>query len=200
MNADGALPFTMQPLSRQEFSAPLTAADTERLLDGHGPHRAAPAVQHATAGLLGSAAGPASDRELANEAAAVAAFAQAVGERAARPTRSRARARRGSAIAVGIAAAIAVAFSGAAAAADALPGPVQRLAHTTFGAPAPRLPAPRHPAPLPQSARPAGTPTLAASPGSKHSKAEATGKKAPPKAQAHGKAKEKTVPPGHQKG
>jgi hypothetical protein len=151
-------------------------------------------VQHTIAGLLGSAAGPASDRELAGEAAAVTAFAQAVGERAAGPARSRARASRGPAIAVGIAAAVAVAFSGAAAA-DALPVPVQQLAHTTFGAPAPR-----HPAPLPKPARPAGTPTPAASPGSQHGKAEATGKKAPPKAQAHGKAKEKTVPPGHQKG
>jgi hypothetical protein len=194
MSADDGLPFAMQSSSRQEFSAPLTAADTERLLNGHGPHREAPAVQHAVAGLLGSAAGPASDRELAGEAAAVTAFAQAVGERAAGPARSRARASRGPAIAVGIAAAVAVAFSGAAAA-DALPVPVQQLAHTTFGAPAPR-----HPAPLPKPARPAGTPTPAASPGSQHGKAEATGKKAPPKAQAHGKAKEKTVPPGHQKG
>jgi hypothetical protein len=199
MNADGALPFAMQSFSPQEFSGPLTAADAEWLLDGHGPRREAPAVQHAIAGLLGSAAGPASDRELADEAAAVAAFAQAVGERAARPARSRARAGRGSAIAVGIAAAVAVAFSGAAAA-DALPGPVQRLAHTTFGAPAPWHPAPRHPAPLPKSARPAGPPAPAASRGSKHSKAAASGKKASPKAQAHGKAKEKTVPPGHQKG
>jgi hypothetical protein len=194
MNAGDDLPFAMRSFSGQEFSAPLTAADTERLLDGHGPRREAPAVQHAIAGLLGSAARPASDRELANEVAAVAAFAQAVGERAARPAGSRARARRGSALAVGIAAAVAVAFSGAAAA-DALPGPVQRLAHTTFGAPAPR-----HPAPPPRPARPAGTPTPAASPGSQHGKAKATGKKAPPKAQAHGKAKEKTVPPGHQKG
>jgi hypothetical protein len=194
MSADGDLPFAMQSSSCQEFSAPLTAADTERLLDGHGPHREASAVQHTVAGLLGSAAGPASDRELAGEAAAVAAFAQAVGEHAARPARPRAHARRGPAIAVGIAAAVAVAFSGAAAA-DALPVPVQRLAHTTFGAPAPQTPASR-----PEPTRPIGTPTPAAGPGSKHSKAKATGKKAAPKAQAHGKAKEKTVPPGHQKG
>ncbi len=167
MSADDGLPFAMQSLSRQEFSAPLSSADTERLLDGHGPHGEAPAVQHAIAGLLGSAAGPASDRELAGEVTAAAAFAWAVGERAARPARSRVRARRGPAVVAGIAAAIVVAFSGAAAA-NALPVPVQHLAHTAFGAPAPRHPAPRHPAPrhpaprhpapLPEPTRPAGTP------------------------------------------
>jgi hypothetical protein len=189
----------MRSSFRQERGVPPTAADTERLLDGHGPHPEAPAVQHAIAGLLGSAAGPASDRELANEAAAVAAFAQAVGERAARPVRPRARARRGSAIAVGIAAAIAVAFSGVAAA-NVLPGPVQQLAHTTFGAPAPEHPAPRHPTARPKPARPAGPPTSAAGPRSQHGEAKPTGKKAPPKAQPRGKEKEKNLPPGRQKG
>jgi hypothetical protein len=197
MSADGDLPFAMQPYSRQGASTPLTAADTERLLDGHGAHREAPAVQQAIAGLLDSAAGPASDLELAAEVTAVAAFMQASGKRATRPAWFRARGTRGQAIAAGIAAAVVVAFSGAAAA-DALPAPVQELAHRTFGAPAPRPSAPR-----PKATLPTGTPTPAASPGSQHGKAKALGKKASPKALAHGKgkgkAKGKAVPPGHQK-
>ena len=84
MSADDDLPFAMQSFSRQSGSAPLTAADTERLLDGHGAPREAPAVQHAIAALLGSAAGPPNDQELAGEVAAVTAFVQATRERAAR--------------------------------------------------------------------------------------------------------------------
>jgi hypothetical protein len=194
MSADGDLPFAMQSFSRQRGSTPLTAADTERLLAGHGAHREAPAVQHAIARLLDSAAGPANDQELAGEVAAVAAFVVATGERAARSARFRVRARRGQAIAAGIAAAVVVAFSGAAAA-DALPAPIQELAHRTFG-----VPAPRPSAPLPKATLPSGTPAPAASPGSRHGKAKAVGKKASPKASAHGKAKGKAVPPGHQKG
>lgn len=199
MSADGDLPFVMQSFSGQSGGTPLTAADTERLLDGHGAPREAPAVQHAIAGLLGSAAGPPNDQELAGEVAAVTAFVQATGERAARSARFRARPRGGQAIAVGIAAAFVVAFSGAAAA-DALPAPIQELAHRTFGAPTPRPSAP-----LPKATRPAGTPTPAASHGSQHGKAKAAAKKkASPKASAHGnakgKGKGKAVPPGHQKG
>lgn len=195
MSADDDLPFAMQSFPRQSGSTPLTAADTERLLDGHGAPREAPAVQHAIAELLGSAAGPPNDQELAGEVAAVTAFVQATGERAARSERFRARLRRGQVIAAGIAAALVVAFSGAAAA-NALPAPVQELAHRTFGAPAPRPSAP-----LPKATRPAVTPTPAASHGSQHGKAKAPGKK---KASAHGNAKGKekvkAVPPGHQKG
>ena len=205
MSADDDLPFAMQSFSRQSGSTPLTAADTERLLDGHGAPREAPAVQHAIAELLGSAAGPPNEQELAGEVAAVTAFVQATGERAARSARFRARPGRGQVIAAGIAAALVVAFSGAAAA-DALPAPVQELAHRTFGAPAARPSAP-----LPKATRPAGTPTPAASHGSQHGKAKAPGKrkaspKASPKASAHGNAKGKgngkgkAVPPGHQKG
>jgi hypothetical protein len=206
MSADDDLPYAMQSFSRQGSSTPLTAADTERLLDGHGAPREAPAVQHAIAGLLDSAAGPPKDQELAGEVTAVAAFVQATGERAARSARFRARARPGQAIAAGIAAAVVVAFSGAAAA-DALPAPIQELAHRTFGAPAPRPSAP-----LPKATVPSATPAPAASPGSRHGKAKALGKKASPKASAHstakgngngngnGKGKGKAVPPGHQKG
>jgi hypothetical protein len=194
MSADGDLPFAMQSFSRQEFGTPLTAADTERLLDGHGAHRQAPAVQHALAGLLYSAAGPANDKELAGEVTAVASFVQATGERAARSARFRPRARPGQAVAAGIAAAVVVAFSGAAAA-NALPGPIQELAHRTFGAPAPRSSAP-----LPKATAPSGTPAPAASPGSRHGKAKAPGKKASAHGTGKAKAKAKAVPPGHQKG
>jgi len=193
MSADGDLPTAMES---QGGSTPLTAVDTERLLAGHGADREAPAVQHAIAGLLDSAAGPAHDKELAGEGTAVAAFLQATGERAARSARSRARARRGQAIAVGIAAAVVVGFSGAAAA-DALPAPIQELAHRTFGAPAPRPSAI-----LPGATPPTGTPAPAASRVTKHGKPKAPGKKASPKALAHGKGKGKgkAVPPGHEKG
>ena len=154
-------------------------------------------MQHAIAGLLGSAAGPPNDQELAGEVAAVTAFAQATGERAARSARFRARARRGEAIAVGIAAALVVAFSGAAAA-DALPAPIQELAHKTFGAPAPRPPAP-----LPKATRPAGTPTPAASPEASTARRRPPGRKRRPRLgtrQGEGDGKAKAVPPGHQKG
>ncbi len=200
MSSDDDLPFAMQSISRRADSAPLTSVDTERLLDGHRAHRDATAVQHAIAGLLDSAAGPANDQELAGEFTAVAAFVQASGERTARSARFRARVRPGQAIAVGIAAAVVVAFSGAAAA-NALPAPIQELAHTTFGAPAPQPSAQ-----LPKATVPSGTPAPAATSGSRHGKARAVGKKASPKALAHGKAKGKeghpTRPsaPGHQKG
>jgi hypothetical protein len=193
MSADGDLPSAMQSFSRRRGSTPLTAADTERLLTGHEVPPGAPAVQHAIAELLDSAAGPARDQELAGEAAAVAAFVLDTGERAARSAQFRAHARRGPAIAAGIAAAVVVAFSGAAAA-DALPAPIQELAHTTFGAPAPR-----HPAPLPEVTPPSSQPAPAASPSpkSRHGKAKALGKKASPSGSALGKAKGKAVPDNH---
>jgi hypothetical protein len=195
------LPPVERPFSRRGGSQPLTAADTERLLAGRGVHPEAPAVQHALAGLLDSAASPASDQELAGEAAAVAAFVLATGERAARSAQFRAGTRRGrgQAIVAGIAAAVVVAFSGAAAA-DALPAPIQELTHTAFGAPAPR-----HSVPLPKATPPSSPPAPAASPRSKsrHDKARARGKKASPSVPVHGKtngkAKGKAIPPGHQK-
>jgi hypothetical protein len=199
----------MPSFSRQADSAPLTAVDTERLLDGHGAHREAPAVQHVVAGLLDIAAGPANDQELAGEAAAVAAFVRATGERAARSERFRRRARPGRAIAAAIAAAVVVAFSGAAAA-DALPWPIQELAHRTFGAPAPRPSGT-----LPKATVPSATPAPAASHRTPHGKAKAPGKKTSQKTPAHGTAKAtakakvkakakatataKPVPPGQQR-
>jgi len=155
-------------------------ADTERLLAGRELQPEAPAEQRALAGLLGLAAGPPSDQELAAEAAAVAAFRLAVGERTARSARPRALAGRGRAVTVGIAAAVLVGFSGAAAA-DVLPASVQELAHTAFGAPKPRHPAPASPSGSPTPVVSSGGPTATASP-----------------SPTHGKAKGKATPPGHQ--
>src|SRR6516225_9598569 len=116
------LPSARQPSARRAGSQPLTAADTERLLTGHGAWPEAASTHHLIAGLLDSAAGPASDQELAGEVAAVAAFVLVSGGRAPRSAWFRgagAAGRRGPVIAAGIAAAFVVGLSGAAAAADA---------------------------------------------------------------------------------
>ena len=118
------------------FEQPLSAADAERLLSGHGAGPDAPEEQQALAMMLGHAAGPASTQELAGEVSAVAVFSLLQEQK----TR-RARARRRPVLAACASAAIAMALSGTAAA-DALPAPMQRVAHDTFGAPAPRHAAP----------------------------------------------------------
>jgi hypothetical protein len=205
MRPSGDFPSGMQPISRRtgpDDSLLLTAADTDRLLARHEAHFEAPPVQHAIAGLLDIAAGPPSHQELAGEVAAVATFVLATSQRATRP----ARAGRGRIIAAGIAASAVVAFSGAAAA-NALPAPIQEVAHTTFGAPAPRPPAPLptatppagQPAPTP-SPRPASQQAKAKAPATKASKAppaKAPAAKAPPKGAAQAKPKGKAGPPGH---
>jgi hypothetical protein len=180
----------------------LTAADTDWLLARHGVRCEAPAVQHAIAGLLDIAAGPPSGRELAGEVPAVAAFVLATSQRAT-PS---ARARRGRVIAVAMMASVVVAFSGAAAA-NALPAPIQKLAHATFGAPAPRpsapLPAatfhPGKPAPVPSPSS-ASRQAKAKAPAPKAPKApaaKARAAKASSKAAAQAKPKGKAGPPGH---
>jgi len=195
----------MQPFPRRtgpDDSLLLTAADTDRLLARHGAHAEAPAVQHAITGLLAIAAGPPSDQELAGEVAAVAAFVLAASQPAPRPAHPGPR----RVIAAGLAAAAVVAFS-AAAAANALPAPVQELAHTTFGAPAPRPPAPApalpagQPAPKPgpgpgPATRQASPKTPAANP-PKPPAARPPAAGAPPKAAAQAKPKGKARPPGH---
>jgi hypothetical protein len=211
MRPRGDLPSGEQPSSRRirrDDSLLLTADDADRLLARRGARSEAPAVQHAIAGLLDIAAGPPSHQEQAGEVAAVAAFVLATSDRA---TRS-ARAGRGRVIAACIAASAVVAFSGAATA-NALPAPIQKLAHTTFDAPAPRPPA-RLPTP------PAGKPAPMPSPSStsQHAKAkapkaskaktsEAKASKAPaakapkakasPKSAAQAKPKGKAGPPAH---
>ena len=112
MNRNGDLPSGMYPLPRQTNNQPLSAADAERLLARRGAHPEAPTVQHALADLLDSAAGPPSDQELADEAAAVAGFMLVNGRRDARILpRFRALASRGRTVAAGIGVAAVVAFS-----------------------------------------------------------------------------------------
>jgi hypothetical protein len=193
------LPSARRPSACQAGSLPLTAADTERLLAGHGARPEAATPHHLLAGLLDSAAGPASDQELAGEVAAVAAFMLASGEGTTRSAR-----RRAPVIAAGIAAAIVVGVSGAAAA-DALPVPIQELAHMTFGAPAPRHSAPAPRATVsPGSPVPMTSPSVKSQPGQAKGKAKAKAKgkaseKASPNGLTHGKKKGQAVPPGHQK-
>jgi hypothetical protein len=214
------LPFARRPSPPQAGNQPLTAADTERLLAGYGARPEAATTHHLLAGLLDSAAGPASDQELAGEVAAVAAFVLASGGRPAGRAGAAGRAgpagragaagRRGPVFAAGIAAAIVVGLSGAAAA-DALPAPIQELAHMTFGAPAPR-----HSVPLPRATVSSGSPVPVASPGLKSQPGKANAKgnakgnanakgkakasaKPSPNGLTHGKKNGKTVPPGHQK-
>ena len=104
-------------------------------------------------------------------------------------------------------------LSGAAAAADALPAPIQELAHKTFGAPAPR-----HSGPLPRATVSSGSPTPVTSPALKSPAGKATAKgnasanangnangkakasaKPSPNGLTHGKKNGKVAPPGHQK-
>jgi hypothetical protein len=205
MRPRGDLPSGAQPSSRRRGrdDSLLTAADTERLLARRGARSEAPAVQHAIAGLLDTAAGPPSHQERAGEVAAVAAFVLATSDRA---TRS-ARARRGQVIAACIAASAVVAFSGAATA-NALPAPIQKLAHTTFDAPAPRPPAPlptlpsAKPAPMPspsstsQHAK-AKAPEASKAKTSKAPAAKAPKAKASAKAAAQAKPKGRAGPPAH---
>lgn len=180
---------------------PLSAADAERLLAGRGVDPDAPEDQRALAMTLRHAAGPASTQELAGEVSAVAVFALLKEQK----TR-RARARRRPLLAACASAAIVMVLSGTAAA-NALPAPMQRVAHDTFGAPAPRRPAPsvgrtagvrreqHHPAP-PHA--PPGKPTGAKSPnGNGNGNGKAVGHAKPAKPVPHGVAKGHTAAHGH---
>jgi hypothetical protein len=208
MRPRGDLPSGTQRASRRRGrdDSLLTADDADRLLARRQARSEAPAAQRAIAGLLDIAAGPPSHQEQAGEVAAVAAFVLATSDRATRPARTR----RGRVIAACIAASAVVAFSGAATA-NALPAPIQKLAHTTFDAPAPR---PSAPLPTP----PAGKPSPMPSPSSTSQHAKAKAPKAPkpskakaskapaakapkakasPKAAAQAKPKGKAGPPAH---
>lgn len=203
MSPGDDIPSAMHPSSRRRGSELLTATESEGLLAGLGVHPEAPAVQHALASLLDSAAGPPTGQELAGEVAAVAAFLLVSRGRNARHARVRNRsgilARRGQATVAAVGAGIVVAFSGGAVA-NALPAPIQELAHKTFGAPAPdhATPAPEVHASFPGH----GGPDHGASPGppaqGRHGKARA-GKTNPAAGSAQGKVKSRTVPPGHQR-
>jgi hypothetical protein len=195
MSAGGDLPSAMHYSSRRTGNELLTAADTEWLLAGREAHPEAPAVQHTLARLLGNAAGPPTDQELAGEVAAVAAFMLVTGHRGARHARSRNRFRvlpRVRAVAAAVGAGIVVAFSGAAAA-NTLPAPIQELAHRTFDAPAPHhaILAPKVPASSSAHGH-GGGPDPEASPDPSaqghRGKAKVIGKKSP-SGSVHGKAK-----------
>lgn len=223
---DGPSP-EMRPFARPELDQPLSAADAERLLAGQGAAPDAPTDQQALAMMLRHAAGPAQMQELAGQVSAIAAFAlvkEQKTRRAEGPVRAADRRRRAGAaggwpwtqarrrplIAACASAAIVIALSGTAAA-DALPAPMQRVAHDTFGAPAPRHPVPsvtttpgarrgKH-----SPATPDATPEKPTNSESPHGNGKAVGKpvgKAAGKAKSakptpHGVAKGHTAAPGH---
>lgn len=219
MSVNDGPPPEMKLFTRQGSGQPLSAEDAERLLAGQGIAPGAPEDQQALAMMLKHAAGPARTQELAGEVFAVTAFAlvkQQKPRRAEGPVRAgrrrqagaaggrrrRTRARRGPLVAACASAAVVLALSGTAAA-DALPAPVQRLAHETFGAPAPQHPAPsvttkpgvrrgQHPRAAPDA--PPGKPT---SSGSQHGNGRAVGKDPSAKPTPHGLAKGHTAKHGH---
>jgi hypothetical protein len=170
--------------------------------------------------MLRHAAGPARTRELAGEVTAVAAFALVKGEKARRTKgprqgadrrrqagaasgrRRRTQTRRGLLAAACASALVVIALSGTAAA-DALPAPMQKLAHDTFGAPAPAHPVPsvtttpgarraKH-----APATPDVTPQKPTNSESQHGKGKAVGKAKSAKPTPHGVAKGHTAAPGH---
>ena len=117
---------------------------TERLLAGRGAGPAAPSGHQALERVLAAASRPATRRELSGEAAAVAAFLVASRTNGS-PARHRRHGRRPvarrpayrlPAITAALTMMVCLVIGGTAAA-GALPAPLQRLAHTTFGAPAP---------------------------------------------------------------
>ena len=116
-------------------------ATAELLLASRRVGRHAPASDRTLELVLVAAAGPATERELAGEAAAVTAFLAALPE----PELARRRPRRVPALAVAFALVAVVALCGTAEA-GALPAPLQRLAHQAINAPAPS-PAMRVPQP-----------------------------------------------------
>jgi len=117
-------------------------ATAELMLAGRRLGQQAPASQRTLELVLAAAAGPATERELAGETAAVTAFLAALPE----PERARRRGpRRVPALAVAFVLVALVALCGTAEA-GALPAPLQQLAHQAINAPAP-LPAMRVPRP-----------------------------------------------------
>ncbi len=142
-------------------------ATAERLLSGQGADPCVPADQRALALVLSAAARPATERELRGEQAAVVAFLAVVApaRRArtlpgiwnwARQGTAGRRVRRVPVLAAGGVLAVTLALSGTAAT-GMLPAPLQQMAHTVFGAPAPYASAPS-PSEIGRSPRPANTP------------------------------------------
>jgi hypothetical protein len=130
------------PFPRRAGDQPVPGVALDRLLDGDfATERTTPDVE-ALADLLSAAAGPPSDRELAGQTAAIAAFARErdVGSHRRQATVARRRSMLATLLGTKLAAAAAagaIGFGGLAAAAyaGALPEPIQDFAHQTVGAP-----------------------------------------------------------------
>ncbi len=117
----------------------LDDAIAERLRAGLDPCPDAFGSQHALAAVLKAAAQPGTERELSDEAAAIDAFVLATSPlrtRAVKQTLKRPHARKTPVLVAAITTALAAGLCGTAVA-DALPAPLQRFAHSTFGAPGP---------------------------------------------------------------
>ena len=122
----------------------LDDAIAERLRVGLDPCPDGSRSEQALALVLKAAAQPGTERELSDEAAAIDAFMLAISplrSRAVKQTPKRRHARKTAVLVVTIPAALVAGLCGTAVA-DALPAPLQRFAHSTFGAPAPVWPAP----------------------------------------------------------
>ena len=147
-------------------------ATAELMLAGRRLGQQAPASQRTLELVLAAAAGPATERELAGETAAVAAFLAALPE--PEPARRRGP-RRIPVLAVAFMFVVLVALCGTAEA-GALPAPLQRLAHQAINAPAPP-PAMRAPRPSADvTPGPGASGTHPASAGSGPSQESRTGK------------------------
>lgn len=137
----------------------LDDAIAERLRAGLDPCPDASRSQQALALVLKAAAQPGTERELADEAAAIDAFLLATSPlrtRAGKQTLKRPHVRKTPVLVAAITTALVAGLCGTVAA-DVLPAPLQRFAHSTFGAPAPGRPAPARTGP---SHSGGGVPTL----------------------------------------
>jgi hypothetical protein len=196
MRAPGGFLAKMLPLSR--FRSPgaagrsLDDAIAERLLAGQNACPDASPSQQALALIFKAAARPGTGPELSGEATAVDAFilaATALHAQARARTGKRPLARRTPVLAAAITTALIAGLYGTAAA-DVLPAPLQRLAHITFGAPAPGRPAPALTGP-PHSG--GSTPTLSGTASHPATSPVSTGKTSGQSPSPTGKAKATTA-------
>jgi hypothetical protein len=128
------------PYPRPAGERPLPGVELDQLLAGELPAEPRSTEVAALARLLGAAAAPPSERELAGEAAAVAAFVRVRDAGSQPQTAARRRSMLATLLSTKLAAAAAagaLGFGGVAAAAyaGALPEPIQDFAHQTVGAP-----------------------------------------------------------------
>ncbi len=195
----------MQNLPRFSTRQLPDAACAEGLLVGRGVAPGAPAGQQALARMLEIAASPATDRELAGEAAVMAAFARVTSHpgshRAGARPRTVPASRRLARLTLALAACV-TALGGTTAAAGALPAPIQEVAHVTFGAPAPHHSVPV-PLPIGGSSRQPGNNEIQATGQPGRQKVPVKGKQALPDAaqghqKVHGRRAHPHGQPGHQ--